>query len=145
MPEIISKKDRKANKEHVCSYCGGVIQKGETYEHSVLKFCGEIYDWKAHQKCKYIAIELWDYIDPDDGMTDDDFRDGCRDFCLSFICPDCPRFIDGEFEEDECFCLDKVYELLQTHELVRESRKIGTHWLPYSFKLRERVKKEEQT
>ena len=144
MPNIIQQKDRKARKEHICSLCRGTIQKGEIYQYSVLEFCGEIYDWKEHKKCQYIASELWEYADPDDGMTDDDFIEVCHDFCLSFICPECPHYKEHECEEDEIFCLDKVYNLLQTHELVRVSRKIGTHWLPYAYKLRERTNKEDQ-
>lgn len=141
MPELIYSKDRKARKKHSCSYCNGIIEKGEIYEHSVLKYAGEIYDWDAHKECKFISTELYEYIDPWDGMTEDDFQEGCRDFCLTFVCPDCPHY-EKEYHEcakDGYFCIDKIYELLKKYELVRVKAKDGYHWTRI-FKLKERDK-----
>ena len=124
MPEILQRKGRTARKPHTCSYCGGVIEKGETYDWAKLAHEGEIYEWKNHKKCGFIASELWSYIDPDDGMTDEDFRDGCLEFCQRFICPDCKQY-DKEFEgcsKDESYCIDKIYDFLQTHELYKDRR-----------------------
>ena len=120
MVEIISQKDRKARKTHTCSYCGDVIEVGEIYNHTVLKF-DDIYTWDAHLKCIFVATELWDYIDPVEGMTDDDFQDGCNKFCRTFICPDCKQWDKDadECEKDEPFCVQKIYEFLQTHDFVR--------------------------
>lgn len=127
MPEILQEQDRKANRPHACSYCGCTIEKGEVYEWAKLKFEGRIYEWKNHKKCGYIASQLWEYADPDDGMTEDDFTDACRNFCRTFICPDC-RMADKEtYDELECkddriFCTDKIYDFLQTHEFYKERR-----------------------
>lgn len=123
MPELISSKERVARKDHVCSYCGGTIHRGETYYWDKLKCDGLLYDWKSHKKCSSIASRLWDYIDPDDGMTADDFHYGCSEFSRAFICPDCPDADDDlECKKDECYCVDKIYDFLQTHELYRDRR-----------------------
>ena len=87
MPDILQEKERKARKPHVCDYCGKTIEKGEAYEWAKLKYDGTIYEWKNHKKCGFIASELWSYIDPDNGMTEEDFQEGCREFCHAFVCP----------------------------------------------------------
>lgn len=136
MAHLISEKDRKARKPHRCDYCGAIIEKGEIYNRSFNIEGGVVYDWKSHKECQFIARELWDYIDPYDGMTEDDFQEGCRDFCLEFICPDCPEYDTecGECSQDNSYCVHKVYEKLQTHELKRERRAYY-----YAYTLRERV------
>lgn len=129
MPEILSESKRKARKLHTCNYCGDSIQKGETYDYAKLK-TDYLYEWKNHEKCGFVAGELWDYIDPDDGMTESDFQEGCQEFCKAFICPDCP---DVDIEADDCnldkiYCIDKIYEHLQTHDFKRVKDKHGwTH------------------
>ena len=121
MIEVIREEQRKARKPHTCSYCGEVIQPGEIYNHDVLAYDGNMYEWKSHQKCMYIATALWEYIDPDEGMTAEDFDEGCIDFCRAFICPDCP---DADLEVEDCklgrtHCIDKIYDFLQTHDFRR--------------------------
>lgn len=121
MPEILIDTKRKSRKSHICDYCGDVIQKGETYDYAKLKseYSEGIYEWKSHEKCSFIASQLWSYIDPDDGMTQEDFEEGCRDFCRVFLCPQCPD-ADNEVEEcklDKQYCIDKIYGHLQTHDL----------------------------
>lgn len=141
MPELICSKDCKARKPHICSYCNCIIEKGEIYNRNVLKYAGEIYDWNSHKECEYIARELNEYIDPLDGMSEDDFQEGCRDFCQTFVCPDCPHY-DKECHEcleDGQYCLDKIYEILQKYELVRKKEESGNHWIRV-FKLQERKK-----
>ncbi len=124
MPEILAERERKAAKCHTCSYCGEVIQAGEVYDWAKLAFDGRIYEWKSHKKCYFIASELWSYIDPDEGMTEEDFNDGCTEFSRVFICPDCPSFEreTGDCQEEKCFCTDKIYSLLQTHDFCRDPK-----------------------
>lgn len=111
MPDILDRKERIARKEHSCSYCNEKIAIGEKYEWAKLKSGSELYEWKNHIKCGVIAQELWSYIDPYNGMTEYDFQQGCADFCGEFICPYCK-----EKNEDCYYCLDKIYNLLQTHD-----------------------------
>ena len=101
MTEEISTTWRTARKAHTCNYCRRTIQPGERYEHYVGKYDGELYTWRAHEKCVFIAHEIWDYVDPDEGMNDDDFY---------------------EDECDESYCMDKLYDFLKKYELysIRE-------------------------
>lgn len=112
--------ERTARKQHTCDYCGGIIKKGEKYNYSAYKD-DIFFDWKAHKRCDFVALELWDLVDPDLGMTADDFDEACGEFCHVFVCPDCPQF-DKEYKEcndDRGFCFDKIHALLQTHRLVK--------------------------
>ena len=123
MGELLNYKNRVAAKEHICDYCGEVIQKGEEYSWSRLAWDGRLYDWKAHLKCDSIAQSLWKYIDPLDGMTEDDFQEGVEMFCQSFICPECDERVNNRECCNKRYCLDKVDELLNTHKLVFDKEK----------------------
>lgn len=119
--ETISCKKRKARKEHCCDYCGAVIKKGEIYDWAKNIHDGTLYEWKAHKQCSFLCSQLWEYADPDEGMYEELFLDSVRDFCQAFICPDCDKWdracrcCDDDLE----YCIDKAYDLLQTHELYR--------------------------
>lgn len=120
--ETLDRRERKARKEHRCDWCCEKILKGEVYDWSKHIYDGYLYEWKTHKKCSYISSELWTYIDPDEGMTGEDFYEGCRNFCETFICPDCHHFDKNDYycDKDERFCVDKIYDFLQTHELYRK-------------------------
>lgn len=112
MPDLLDKKIRKARNPHICSYCNATIEKGEEYEWSKLAYEGEVYEWKSHISCKEIAVEIWDYVEPDEGMTEEDFREGVTAVCETFICPGC--------SEEKCcktYCMDKVVEIFKKHTL----------------------------
>lgn len=136
MNEVLLMSNRKARKEHTCNYCGGVIKENEVYSYTKIK--GDyLYDWKAHLKCEAVASGLWDFIDPDDGMTQDDFFDGCQEFCRTFVCPNCEH-MDKESDEceiDETFCIDRIAKVLDDYDLV--SRRDGIYRV---WKLEERRK-----
>lgn len=117
--EILDKGYRTARINHVCDYCGEKITKGEKY--LFLKIKGDnICEWKCHEMCDQIAQRLWEYINPhDDGLTENDFYDGCCAFCEEFICEHCHSF-DGEHcMRHASFCLDKIGETLRTHDLIK--------------------------
>lgn len=120
MPDILKTQWRKARKRHVCSFCNQYIEPGERYKYDTLVYEGSVYDWFSHEKCDFLANELWSYVDPDDsGMTADDFQETCQDFCFHFVCPDCEHW-DRENREctaDDCCCIDKAYETLKKYEL----------------------------
>ena len=132
---------RKARKPHKCDWCRQVIEKGEQYEYQKYVYDGKIYDWKTHLACSRVASAIWDYVEPDEGMTDDEFADGCQEVCQRFICPDCPKW-NKEYEEcedDESYCIDKMDEFFQTHELY-EDRSMRTYRYNV-WKCREKEKK----
>jgi len=133
MPDILERKDKVARKNHTCSYCNGTIEKGTSYEYAKLKDGGELYEWKNHKECGFIAQQLWSYIDPDEGMTEEDFQEGCMEFCKAFICLDC-----NKKTEDCYYCLDKIFAFLQNYDFKRIKEKNG--WM-YTW---ECVPKENQ-
>jgi hypothetical protein len=136
MPTMLKYEVRKARKTHDCNYCGCSILPGEKYGYSAHVYDGEFYDWKEHLTCNFIVGELWQYIDPDEGMTQEDFREGCSAFCFDFVCKNCENY---EPEENECkeenyYCLGKIYDLLQTHVLSKKK--------PYGWELKERKRED---
>jgi hypothetical protein len=135
MPEILQSKNRKARKTHICSYCNGVIEKDEEYRWAKAVHDGELYEWKNHIDCGFVASELWQFIDPDEGMTEEDFTEGCREFCNTFCCPECQKCNKDEFDDLECndnltYCLDKIVDKLKTHDLkkVKTNRDWMSKW-----------------
>jgi hypothetical protein len=66
---------RVAHKIHWCSYCYGVIKKGEVYESQTNTFEGELYTWKAHLSCQELASKLNMFDHCDEGVTADDFHE----------------------------------------------------------------------
>lgn len=74
--EIITTAKPKARKNHLCNFCGLIINKGEIYNYAVNKYEGEIYSWKTHEDCMKIATKLnmWDSC-YDEGLTEEAFQE----------------------------------------------------------------------
>ena len=125
MNELIERKNVKARKQYTCDYCGEIIEKGEEYSYQKNIFDGTFYEWHTHLVCSRVASVIWDYVDPDDGMSDQEFQDGCEEICRRFICPDCPNWNDEfcDCELDESYCIDRMDEFFKTHELYKAGRK----------------------
>ncbi len=62
--DTLSYGKRKANKDHKCDYCNGIIKKGETYKWST-HVDDDVYTWKAHLHCQ----ELVSLLDIDYGVN----------------------------------------------------------------------------
>ena len=124
MNELLARKDRKARKDHRCDLCGKIIHKGETYVLSKNICDGTIYEWHEHKNCSEVCGAIWDYVDPDEGMDDQEFQDGSQEVCQRFICPDCSKYDNeaGECEDDLTYCIDKMTEFFKTHRLYRDGR-----------------------
>lgn len=131
MYETLEIKNVIARKQHKCDWCGKPISKGEEYERQKYKYDGEFCEWHAHLACSRVASAIWDYADPDEGMSSDEFDSTCADVCCEFICPDCPKWNKeyGECEDDLSYCLDRMDEFFKTHELYRWKREgYVTYW-----------------
>ena len=108
----ISKTTQKARKQHVCDYCNGKIQIGETYQKSAIVNDGFFYTWKSHIRCKAIANELNMFDDRSDGLTFDDFIEEIRneyDNLMSKNFADiyeAPEFKHPSFQEQLDFVCD---------------------------------------
>ena len=77
--EILESAKRKANKEHVCDFCRGLIFIGEEYDFQKNKFDGSLYTWKTHIKCSKVANELNMYDNCDEGLNQDDFEESINE------------------------------------------------------------------
>ena len=64
---VISTKNKKANKFHKCDLCGLLINHGEVYNSQVIADGGDIYTFKAHLSCIDIAKKLDMFDNTDDG------------------------------------------------------------------------------
>lgn len=128
--DCIATKHRKARKEHRCELCGGKINAGEHYVYTFQKDGGDVTSFKNHEQCDFILGELWRFLDPDDGISDDGFQEGCQEYCHEFVCPHCEHCNEGDCELDEPlpYCLDKIAARLKTHSLKKENT--GRYGLP---------------
>lgn len=124
MVRVIKESVVRANKRHTCDYCCLGIEKGEKYSAATVKG-DEMFRWKSHLKCKEIAAKIWRYVDPDEGMTEEDFRSGCEAVCKRFMGAKCTKSTCTLRKE----CIDSIYEYIQGHELVDTGSNIGgTKW-----------------
>lgn len=62
----------KARKDHMCDWCGQVINKGEKYQYAVYKY-DDIYSWKNHLRCMELALTL--KMEGYEGITEDIFQE----------------------------------------------------------------------
>ena len=129
MIEILEQKIRTARKPHECCYCGGTIKEGEIYDWSKQIYDGQFYEWFSHMSCSRVASAIWDYADPDEGMSDQLFQDTCQEVCREFICPDCENWKGDlhDCEMDESFCIDKMDEFFKTNEIYFAGREAYAH------------------
>lgn len=74
---ILKDETRKANKEHKCNLCHGIIKKSEEYKIQIIKQ-DDIYDFKAHLHCDYL-VEKLDMFRCEDELTEDVFYDYVSD------------------------------------------------------------------
>lgn len=110
---------RTARKKHVCNLCNGYIDPGDRYRYEFNKDGSDVWSYRAHIECAFVAEELWEYIYPWDGMDDSDFQDGVREFCQRMICPTCKNYAAGECMNDECYCLHHCVNVLKKYDFTR--------------------------
>ncbi|MDZ4726175.1 MAG: hypothetical protein SH817_08455 [Leptospira sp.] len=75
METIVQPRPTKARKVHRCDFCELKIEQGETYERSVHKMDGSVYEWKSHLDCSWIASELNMFDHCDEGLTGEAFQE----------------------------------------------------------------------
>ena len=140
MIEQICHRYHKARKRYVCDYCCAHIEPGELYSYSFIANSGDHYAFRSHTDCEFIANELAEFIDPWDGMTCDDFIQGCRDFCDYFICPKCP-FLDEyhECSKDSDFCPHQIANILEKYTVERMRKGEPDFYKAGGWKLVERI------
>ena len=73
--ETISSSTPIARKNHICNCCGEIITKGEKYDRSFHKCCGDVYGWKNHIQCSEIASKLDMFDSCDEGLSGESFRE----------------------------------------------------------------------
>lgn len=64
-----------ARKEHICDFCGCLIQKGEKYRRQTNIYDGSVYDFVCHCDCHEVAslLDLYIDCDYDEGLTSEYF------------------------------------------------------------------------
>lgn len=137
--QTIKEETRKARKQHNCDLCGKSIPKDEEYNYAFVVDGGDSWGFKAHLKCRFIMHELWQWFDPDEGLTHEHFEENLPEYCELFVCPHCPDFYQDENEDNACKlskcpgidCIDKIVKRLEEYALKKEKIKDG--WRLYQF------------
>jgi len=104
-PEFYSHFERRARKEHVCSECGRVIQKGETYRVETGRWEGRFDTYKICRDCVSIRdsffCEGYSYT-----MVLEDLREHIQEVggeisedCLAGLTPGAREVVCGMIEE----------------------------------------------
>lgn len=119
---VVSRKEVKARKDYHCDFCGCKIPKGERHDCSINKQDGELYTWRTHLHCQILCDKIWNYVDPDEGMTSDQFIDAVRELADTFYCPfHCAKF-DKETRDCDDFdndsCVKKFADFMKSRELL---------------------------
>lgn len=86
--EIISSSTPKANKDHICNYCGLKIQKGNQYSRQVNKDGGDVFTWISHFHCNELAnkLNMWsDYYLTGEGLGADAFHEAVEEYLCSTL------------------------------------------------------------
>jgi hypothetical protein len=107
-------KETKAKKKHSCNFCLDKIKVEEIYIKSTHVFDGQIYDWKTHKNCSYIAKKLNMYNDCDDGVTDDIFQETISEKHFDLLI--------SKFPENE---IKNYSDIIQQLRYVRFKEKLG--------------------
>lgn len=64
----------KSRKKHICDFCTGTIEVKKNYERQTNIYDGEIYNWKTHLHCSFIASHYQMYDGCEEyGLTTEDF------------------------------------------------------------------------
>ena len=114
METLSYRKEYKAIKTHVCCFCGEKILKGDRYNKSTHKHYGEIYDWKTHLHCDYLADTLNMYDEEDtDGLTGEAFQE----YIYS-------KYLDLTFDAFSQDDLKKYSDVIQQLRYVRFKEKL---------------------
>ena len=113
METIVQPHSIKARKDHQCNYCELKIEQGETYERSVHKMDGSVYQWKSHLGCSWIASKLNMYDHCDEGLTGEVFQENIR---IEFGNLELESVGNPTFKE----ALSQVIEYHKNKELVHE-------------------------
>ena len=121
--DVISSKIVKARKEHTCGYCNQSIHPGELYHRQFITNGADHYEWLSHMKCNFLANYLWYYIGPIEGMTSEEFIEGCRQFKNQFVCEECTEYHNCNRHET---CMDQIYAFGLRHSL--KYTKFGAFW-----------------
>lgn len=130
----IASRYRRAKKVHICDFCGKTIDIGTKYSYQFNKEGEECWSFYCHLECDFLSNQLYDYIDPWDGIGDDEFRTGVMSFCQTTCCAYCPRWDSEEKEckDDKDYCIDKCVEIFKQFDFT-SIKKEGIPWSIWSL------------
>ena len=80
--QLISSKNIKARKDHVCSYCCEKINKGDHYKNSFIVDGSDGWSWKSHLECEKLVsfLNMMEGVERGEGLTQDDFWECLYEF-----------------------------------------------------------------
>lgn len=121
---VLSRKEVSARKQHRCGYCGCAIEKGERYEEQRCVSGGSVYTFRAHLRCQSLCDKIWDYVDPCEGMTEDDFGDAVQSLMSTFYCPFHCDAWERDIQDCNCgfdydVCVRRFAKFMETRQLVQ--------------------------
>jgi hypothetical protein len=105
MMQTLSSTRHKARKRHRCSWCGLIIEVGETYSRSSHIDGCDFWEWKGHLSCDQL-VRAMKLEDEGDGITQDDFHEAVGYFACDV------GIAFGTFPDK----LNAVKKLLLTHD-----------------------------
>lgn len=76
----------KANKEHICSFCGEKILTGQMYLISTHKGDSGLYDWKSHKHCDMLVDKIGiEDTDGEHGITQENFMESVSEYHFELL------------------------------------------------------------
>lgn len=123
MAELLSRKEVRARKGHICDLCKAKIETGAMYVRSAYEDGGKVYDFKQHIHCDYLADSYCA------SMGCDEYDNGdVEDWVFDEVCRDCADREDCITPTLLCPVVIKALlpPTLQTHEEVKRYTEGGT-------------------
>ena len=137
MTEFIDSRVVKARKEHCCDYCQEAIVTGSKYQNFTGKAEGQVFHWKSHLICNFVANQLaTKYAYSDEGMNELRYHDAVNDFFDEFIV--CKDVGLKTFPEKIAMVANVLKDYEFVEELKKPNKPYSRFWNPVKRYLKKR-------
>ena len=123
MAELISFKEVKARKKHICGLCNKDIEPGEQYYRQFIKGDeGNVYTFNNHIDCQMLVDKVVVPWTGESEIDSEDFYYACNEFGYKHLCPLCNNWNkqNAECMEDNSTgyeCLSYLIEYVKNNEV----------------------------